>query len=112
MTNNVDAGLRAIARDPGLALSVKRSLGRMADGAAGPELQEMARDVLAGRIGLREAASSSAYSAALRERSSDGFTKLLSLPEEERESLAAKGQAELAELRAEAEREEAAEQDR
>jgi hypothetical protein len=107
--SNVDANLRELARDPGLARSLRRSLGRLADGVGGPELQEMARDVLAGRISLREAAGSHAYAAALREHSSDKLDKLLALPAEEREALAERGRAELAELRAEAEADQAAE---
>ncbi|BCY11615.1 hypothetical protein [Actinoplanes sp. L3-i22] len=40
---------------------VKEALARMTGGAAGPSMAEMARDLLAGRIRLRDLATSSVY---------------------------------------------------
>jgi hypothetical protein len=52
--------------DPALAKLVHASLERLRDGAGDDErLQELAREVLAGRVDLREAASSDAYGEAL-----------------------------------------------
>jgi hypothetical protein len=54
--------LRSMARgDPGKYQLVRDSLGRLAEGAAGPDLQEMAREVLAGRVTLRRAMMSGGY---------------------------------------------------
>lgn len=53
--------------DPAVAKLVHESLKALERGAGGPAMQELARDVLAGRIGLREAANSSAYAEAFQE---------------------------------------------
>lgn len=64
--NDADAELRDIAGgDPQRAELLRRSLERLQNGAAGPALQEMARDVLAGRIGLRDATGYAYYQEAL-----------------------------------------------
>lgn len=65
--SGLDAELFDLAgRDPQRAELLRRSLQRLQEGAGGPELQEMARDVLAGRIGLRVAAAYDCYQPALR----------------------------------------------
>ena len=53
--------------DPALAKVVYDNLRRLEEGAGGPAMQELARDVLAGRISLREAANSGAYAEAFRD---------------------------------------------
>jgi hypothetical protein len=53
--------------DPALAKVVYDNLRRLEEGAGGPAMQELARDVLAGKIGLREAANSGAYAEAFRD---------------------------------------------
>src|SRR5215471_16967847 len=63
----LDAEMHDIARgDPERYRLLHESLGRLAAGAAGPDLQEMAREVLAGRLTLRRAVLSGAYAGAWR----------------------------------------------
>jgi hypothetical protein len=64
---DIDAFMEIAGGDRGLAKLLLESLKKLEDGAGGPVMQEMARDVLAGRIGLREAANSSAYADAFQE---------------------------------------------
>jgi hypothetical protein len=52
----------------GLAKLLHASLTRLRDGAAGDDLQEMARDVLAGHTDLRQIAASDAYGSMLLDR--------------------------------------------
>ncbi|MGP2440142.1 hypothetical protein [Streptomyces sp. JW3] len=64
-----DADLLDITHDEVRARALRKSLQRLADSQSGNgALQEMAREVLAGRVGLREALRVSAYSEALGER--------------------------------------------
>lgn len=64
-SRDVDDELLNIARGDGERHRLLReSLERLANGAAGPELQEMAREVVAGRVTLRRAMLSGAYSEA------------------------------------------------
>jgi hypothetical protein len=53
--------------DPGLARLLRDSLERLRDGAAGPILQEMARDVLGGNLDLRQAVTLDQYGQALQQ---------------------------------------------
>ncbi|MEU6074229.1 hypothetical protein [Micromonospora sp. NPDC047074] len=74
----------------GLAKLLHASLSRLRDGVAGDDLQEMARDVLAGRTDLREIAASDAYGTTLLDRYRR-FTEWESgLDPEERQRLAGK----------------------
>ncbi|WP_220142294.1 hypothetical protein [Actinoplanes hulinensis] len=57
----VDQELERMAGSREAAEEVKRTLVTLRDGGAGPELAEMARDVLEGRISFRDVARSSAY---------------------------------------------------
>ncbi|MFF9477263.1 hypothetical protein [Streptomyces sp. NPDC014733] len=50
-----------ITRDPAMARLLRKQLEVLADGKAGEVMQEMAREVLSGRIGLREAVRVGAY---------------------------------------------------
>ncbi|NYF54446.1 hypothetical protein [Micromonospora purpureochromogenes] len=73
----------------GLAKLLYESLSQLRDGVAGDDLQEMARDVLAGRTDLREIAGTDAYGGMLL----DGFRRFTeweaSLDPEEKQRLAA-----------------------
>jgi hypothetical protein len=87
--------------DRAMAKLLHESLKKLEQGAGGPDMQEMAADVLAGRIGLREAANSSAYAEAFRE----SMTRLQSWMEEvgpeEVDRMAAEAAQYAAELRTE-----------
>ncbi|WP_432000023.1 hypothetical protein [Streptomyces sioyaensis] len=50
-----------IARDPAMARVLRKQLEVLADGKGGDVLGEMAKEVLSGRIGLREAVRVGAY---------------------------------------------------
>jgi hypothetical protein len=63
----LDRDLEQMSGNPALAKHIKESLRRLAGGAAGPMLAEMARDVLNGRTDLRTAARSSIYADNLTE---------------------------------------------
>lgn len=74
------------------AEEVKRNLIALRDGAAGPDLAEMARDVLDGRISFREVARSSAYAEPLM-NAQEAFLRWQSqVEEEERARLVAETQ--------------------
>src|SRR5690348_8113189 len=63
----LDAEMHDIARgDPDRYRLLLESLRRLAEGVAGPDLREMAREVLAGRLTLRRAVLSGAYAEAWR----------------------------------------------
>ncbi|HET6480888.1 MAG TPA: hypothetical protein VFG35_12750 [Actinoplanes sp.] len=53
--------LEALSGRPEIASQVKESLRRMRDGEAGPEMAEMSRDLLEGRIRLRDLATTEVY---------------------------------------------------
>ncbi|MFT9475471.1 hypothetical protein [Streptomyces sp. 11-1-2] len=55
-------------RDQAQARALRKQLKELAGGGAGPVLQEMARELLSGRVGFREALRVPAYSEALGER--------------------------------------------
>jgi hypothetical protein len=57
----VERDLEDMAGDPKLAKSIRRSLEQLRNGSAGPDLAEMAKDVLDGRTDLRMVARSAAY---------------------------------------------------
>ena len=59
--DSVREELERMAGSPELADELRRSLERLRDGVAGSELAEMARDVLSGRITLRDVARNAAY---------------------------------------------------
>ncbi len=64
---SLDRDLEQMSGSPALAKQLKESLRRLTDGAAGPKLAEMARDVLVGRTDLRMVARSSVYADNLTE---------------------------------------------
>jgi hypothetical protein len=57
----LDRDLEQMAGSPALAKAVKENLVRLSKGAGGPDLAEMARELLEGRTDLRAIARSSAY---------------------------------------------------
>jgi hypothetical protein len=61
----IDDELNQMAGNPKLAKAIKEGLERLSKGAGGPDLQEMARELLAGRTSLRTVGSSTAYAAQL-----------------------------------------------
>ncbi|HEV8173998.1 MAG TPA: hypothetical protein VGP91_10165 [Actinoplanes sp.] len=63
----LDRDLEQMAGSPQLAKAIKQNLQRLSNGAAGPDLAEMARDVLEGRTDLRTVARSSAYAGQITE---------------------------------------------
>ncbi|MCX4829793.1 hypothetical protein OG746_13740 [Streptomyces sp. NBC_01016] len=73
-----------IAREPARARALRSSLQRLAQGGGGEVVQEMAKEVLAGRVGLREAMQNSACREALSDRVRDGFRALEELPPDAR----------------------------
>ncbi|GAA3030769.1 hypothetical protein [Streptomyces glomeratus] len=81
-----DTDLMDIARDEARARALRKSLQRLADSQSGNSaLQEMAREVLSGRIGLREALRVGAYSEALGERIAEARREYEQQSPEERE---------------------------
>lgn len=63
-----DAEFLTSTRDRVQARAFRKQLQQLARGEAGGTLQEMAKEVLAGRVGLREALRVPAYAEALGER--------------------------------------------
>ncbi|MEU6098278.1 hypothetical protein [Streptomyces sp. NPDC047079] len=81
-----DADLMDITHDEVRARALRKSLQRLADSQGGNgALQEMAREVLSGRIGLREALRVGAYSEALGERVAQARQEYEQQSPEERE---------------------------
>ncbi|GAA0496025.1 hypothetical protein ACFQ2B_24450 [Streptomyces stramineus] len=79
----------APGRDEEQARDVHRALRRMADGSAGEVLREMAREVLSGRTGLREAMRVGAYADALADGVQGARREWERLPAADRERLTA-----------------------
>ncbi|MCM2579847.1 hypothetical protein [Streptomyces meridianus] len=72
--------------DEARARALRKTLQKLARSSeAGAPLQEMAREVLSGRIGLREAMRINAYAEALGERVAEGRRAYEALPPEELE---------------------------
>lgn len=84
-----------VAKDPARARALRKSLKRLAEDDRGGALQEMAREVLAGRIGLREAVSNTAYREALSERARSGFQALGEMSEADRRAAEEEGRRQL-----------------
>jgi hypothetical protein len=57
----IDRDLEEMANNPRVAAEIKAHLQRLSRGAGGPELAEMARDLLDGRTSLREVGKSQVY---------------------------------------------------
>ncbi|MFF3908449.1 hypothetical protein ACFYZJ_21250 [Streptomyces sp. NPDC001848] len=78
---------------------LRQSLHRLASGLGGDALKETAQEVLAVRMGLREAADVSAYADQAVGQVAPPAEKWASLPDSEREALAAEGKRRLEEER-------------
>ncbi|MGW1071790.1 hypothetical protein [Streptomyces sp. NPDC002537] len=72
-------------RDRAQARAVREALQAMAKGGAGEVLQEMARDILSGRTGLREALRVGPYATALTERVRAAHAEWRRMPAADRE---------------------------
>ncbi|MBT2387782.1 hypothetical protein [Streptomyces sp. ISL-11] len=72
-------------RDLARARMVHTSLRALAGGGAGSVLQEMAREVLSGRMGLGECLSVDAYAETLTSRAVEAYAEWERLPDADRE---------------------------
>jgi hypothetical protein len=84
----IDRELDGMTGDPALTTSIRDSLTRLRDGAAGPDLAEMARDLLDGKISLRQVTRSGLYTEALLSQSAEAVRALNDLSPEELDQLA------------------------
>ncbi len=98
-TRRVDESefLEMSGQDPAQARVLRKSLEELASGRGGEALKEMAREVLSGRSGLRDAVNVSAYSDQLVAQAAPMAEKWAALSEAEREALAAEGERSIAE---------------
>jgi hypothetical protein len=91
----VNASLERMAEDPAVARALKEALRKLADGAGGPDMTELAKRVLEGRLDLREVGRSTAYAGPLTQ----GLDKFAgwydALDEEERGRLVAEARRQL-----------------
>ncbi|MGW1028641.1 hypothetical protein ACWD4J_33990 [Streptomyces sp. NPDC002577] len=93
-----------IAKDPARARALRKSLQRLA-GSGDETVREMAREVLAGRVGLRQAMRTGAYREALHESAKNGIRAYEQMSAEERSAAEAEGQRQLDEYQKEIDRE-------
>lgn len=93
-----DAEFLDIAKGEAEARQLRRTLETLVEHGNGT-VKEMARDVLAGRIGLREAVNVSSYSEALVETARPFREKWEEMSDAERHQLAAEGERQLEEER-------------
>ncbi|MER6424214.1 hypothetical protein [Streptomyces sp. NPDC001137] len=98
-----------IAKDPARARALRKSLQRLAD-SKDETVREMARDVLAGRVGLRQAMRTGAYREALHESAQLGMRAYEQMSAEERSAAEAEGRRQLDEYQEEIDRERAEQQ--
>ena len=90
--DRLDQQLARTAGSPALARAVKKQIQALRDGVGGPQLAEMARDLLDGRIELRTISSSDAYAQPLTEATSKYQAWYENLDETQRTDLAAETQ--------------------
>ncbi|MFE7858358.1 hypothetical protein [Streptomyces sp. NPDC057403] len=93
-----------IAKDPARARALRKAMQRLAE-SRDETLREMAREVLAGRIGLRQAARNGAYREALSEGARAGMRGYEQMSAAERKAAEAEGRRQLSEYQAEIDRE-------
>jgi hypothetical protein len=87
-------------QDPARAVVLSLSLRRLSSGASGEVLKEMADAILSGRMSLRQAAASDAYSEAFA-KGFDGFwARYERMSESERRRAVERGDAQLRRIRA------------
>lgn len=89
--------LEMTQQDPAQVKILRQSLEHLASGLGGDALKEMAREVLSGRMSLREAANVSAYAEQAVEQAAPLAEKWASMSDRERDELAAEGERRLAE---------------
>lgn len=94
-----------MTRDPVDARVLRESLEKLAGGASNDTLKEMAKEVLSGRVGLREAVSVPAYGEALLEGGRPFREEWDKLSDTDRARLAAEGEREYEAKRQEMEEE-------
>ncbi|MFJ6606824.1 hypothetical protein [Streptomyces lydicus] len=94
-----------LTRDPAMARMLRKQLEVLADGKGGEVLAEMAREVLSGRIGLREAVQVGAYEEELVRNVGSFQQKWDEMSAEERAHAEKEGTRFLQEQRAEIEQE-------
>jgi hypothetical protein len=83
----IDAQLSEMAGNPRVAAAIKNHLERLSRGGGGPELAEMASDLLEGRTSLREVGKSEAYAQQFAAATGRFLTWYTELTPEEREDL-------------------------
>jgi len=91
----LDRELEQMASSSAVARAVKQALNRLRNGTAGPDLAEMARDVLDGRTDLRTIGQSSAYSGQMTEAIGRFQQWQSELTPEEREEFIAEAHAQI-----------------
>ncbi|WP_310729172.1 hypothetical protein [Streptomyces sp. N2A] len=100
-----DDEFMSVTRDPAMARVLRKQLEALADGKGGDVLAEMAREVLSGRIGLREAVRVGAYEEELVQNVGKFQQKWDEMSAEERSQAEKEGARFLEEQRAEIEQE-------
>ena len=80
-----------LSRDPVQQRLLRKALEVFREGRSGPVLQEMAREVLTGRVGLREATHIPAYAEAVIEGTQQFARRWERLSDAERHELAREG---------------------
>ncbi|MFJ9040252.1 hypothetical protein ACIRF8_27185 [Streptomyces sp. NPDC102406] len=86
--------------DPVQQRLLRKAMETFRRGDAGPVLKEMAQEVLAGRVGLREATRVSAYAEAVIERGREFRERWDRMSDREREELARSGEQQVSAERA------------
>jgi hypothetical protein len=87
--------------DPARARQLRRSLETLAERGQNPTVREMAREVLSGRLSLRDAANVPAYGEAVRQGMQEGLRAYAALSESERREAEEEGRRQLDEVQAE-----------
>ncbi len=87
--------LERMAGSPTLARVIEDSLNRLADGVAGPELAELAKETLAGRITLGSAGRSDTYGRFLTQAVKDFNSWYKQLTEDERQRVVEEARAKI-----------------
>ena len=83
----LDRELEQITGNKKMAAELRQNLEKLKGGAAGPDLAEMARDVLAGRVTLRDVTRTSAYAAPLTDAMNRFHDHQAKLSDEEKAEL-------------------------
>lgn len=80
-----------VAQSPGEARLLHKAMGEIAKGGAGPLMQQMAKEVLSGRKGFREAFNDPAYTDELVSQTQGMQHRLAELSEDEKQEQAEQG---------------------